>query len=357
MGQLRNFPLLLPPLTEQRRIAAILDAADALRQKRRQALRLRDQLSQAIFIEMFGDPVANPNGWKTRRLGDIGTLDRGVSKHRPRNAPELLGGIHPLIQTGDVANCDGYIRTFTSTYSDLGLRQSKKWPAGVLCITIAANIAKTGVLTFDACFPDSVVGFQPGDEATTEYVQVWLSFLQKTLAATAPESAQKNINLEILRNLMVPIPPIEKQQEFSYARTAVARLREDYVRAQQVGDSLFALRFGDGAAAKIEEGLQEFEREALKRATRTRPPGADPLSVVDYLYLGQLPRLLFADAVWQEVKSKFAHVNDLKRKLQSAAVERIAPVRNEIAHVREVSQERLLQATVSCNDVIEMLKT
>jgi hypothetical protein len=98
---------------------------------------------------------------------------------------------------------------------------------------------------------------------------------------------------------------------------------------------VYAHRFGDGAAAKIEEGLQEFEREALRRATRTRPQGADPLSVIDYLYLGQLPRLLFADAVWQEVKSKLAHVNDLRRRLQSA-MDQIAPVRNEIAHVREV---------------------
>jgi len=237
---LKRFEIPLPPLAEQRRIAAILDAADALRQKRRQALRLLDQLSQAIFIEMFGDPVANPRGWKLRRLGDIGILDRGVSKHRPRNAPELLGGVHPFIQTGDVANCNGYIRTFANTYSDLGLRQSKKWPAGVLCITIAANIAKTGILTFDACFPDSVVGFQPGDETTTEYVQVWLSFLQKTLEATAPESAQKNINLEILRKLMIPLPPLERQREFSRARTAVARLRDQQVRGEQIEDALFA---------------------------------------------------------------------------------------------------------------------
>jgi hypothetical protein len=117
---------------------------------------------------------------------------------------------------------------------------------------------------------------------------------------------------------------------------------------------VYAHRFGDGAAAKIETGLQEFEREALKRATRTRPQGSDPLSVVDYLFLGQLPRLLFADAVWQDVKSKLTHVSDLKRRLQSA-MDQITPVRNEIAHVREVSQERLLRATVACNDVIEML--
>lgn len=142
-----------------------------------------------------------------QKFGEVGTLDRGISKHRPRNAPELLGGSHPLVQTGEVANCDGYIRSYTSTYSDLGLRQSKMWPAGTLCITIAANIAKTGILTFEACFPDSVVGFRADDPATVEYVRVWLSFLQKALEDSAPESAQKNINLAILRGLNIPLPP------------------------------------------------------------------------------------------------------------------------------------------------------
>lgn len=93
----------------------------------------------------------------------------------------------------------------TSTYSDLGLAQSKVWPAGTLCVTIAANIGKTGILTFDACFPDSVVGFS-SDPETVEYVRVWLSLRQAALEASAPQSAQKNINLAVLRALDVPLP-------------------------------------------------------------------------------------------------------------------------------------------------------
>lgn len=187
----------LPSLVEQRRTALLLDKADALRQKRQKAIHLAAEFLRAVFLEMFGDPATNPKGWKVQRLSEIGTLDRGVSKHRPRNDPTLLGGDHPLIQTGEVANCDGYIRAYTSTYSDKGLRQSKLWPAGTLCITIAANIAKTGILRFDACFPDSVVGFTASEVSIIEYVRFWLSFLQKTLEANAPESAQKNINLAI----------------------------------------------------------------------------------------------------------------------------------------------------------------
>jgi type I restriction enzyme S subunit len=211
---LESLQIPLPSLTEQRRIAAILDKADALRVARRQASTYVDALTQSIFVEMFGDPVQNSRGWPTVKLADVGRLDRGVSKHRPRNAPELLGGVYPLIQTGDVANSDGYIRTYASTYSALGLKQSKLWPKGTLCITIAANIAKTGIIEFDACFPDSVVGFSAEEPGTTEYVRVWLSFLQKWLEEIAPESAQKNINLAVLRNLEIPLPPVEKRSEF-----------------------------------------------------------------------------------------------------------------------------------------------
>ncbi|PLU02686.1 hypothetical protein BMJ32_12115 [Sinorhizobium medicae] len=136
---------------------------------------------------------------------------------RPRNDPALLGGKFPLIQTGDIANADGYVRSYTSTYSDLGLRQSKLWKKGTLCITIAANIGKTAIIDFDACFPDSVVGFTPGDSATVEYTQYWMRSIQQRLEEIAPRSAQKNINLAILRELPVPLPPISKQRDFSAA--------------------------------------------------------------------------------------------------------------------------------------------
>jgi type I restriction enzyme S subunit len=246
MGLTLNKPKLLqiaisvPPLPEQRRIAKILDAAEALRVKRRAALADIDALTQAIFLDLFGDPVVNRKAWPTAALGAVGTLDRGVSKHRPRNAPELLGGQHPLVQTGEVANCDGYIRIHNASYSDVGLKQSKMWPAGTLCITIAANIAKTGILSFDACFPDSVVGFRADDQATVEYVRIWLSFLQQTLEDNAPESAQKNINLKILRELEVPVPPLPLQQEFARRIAAVETLKSAHRAHLAELDALFA---------------------------------------------------------------------------------------------------------------------
>ncbi len=229
----------LPPLTTQKRIAAILDAADLYRQTTKALVAKYDQLAQSLFLEMFGDPVNNQNNWEIKKFSDVGKLDRGKSKHRPRNAPELLGGKYPLIQTGDVANSEGYITTFKSTYSDFGLKQSKIWKAGTLCITIAANIAKTGILTFDACFPDSVVGFIPNARTNAEFVQHWMSFLQKILEDSAPESAQKNINLEILRNLDIIVPPETLQSQFSDRINIILQQKHQALAVLQKSETLF----------------------------------------------------------------------------------------------------------------------
>jgi type I restriction enzyme S subunit len=232
--------ILLPDLPEQRRIAAMLDLADALRRKRRICVDRLGALRTGYFLKKFGDPRLNDMEWPTLRLGEAGSLDRGVSKHRPRNDPSLLGGPHPLIQTGDVAAAGDYVRAFSSTYSDAGLRQSRIWPKGTLCITIAANIGQTAILEIAACFPDSIVGFTPHSNCSGEYVQTCFSFLQQSLEDAAPQFAQKNINLAILRSLKIPFPPRERQSEYAdFARL----LSKEKLRQQanlRTLDALFA---------------------------------------------------------------------------------------------------------------------
>ena len=205
----------LPPLAVQEKIADVLDRAAALIEKRKAQIAKLDLLVKSQFVTMFGDPVTNPRGWQVKKLGEIGELNRGISKHRPRNDPKLLGGIYPLIQTGEVAAADLYIKGYSATYSEIGLKQSKMWPRGTLCITIAANIAKTAILDIDACFPDSIVGFTPGECASQLFIHFWFSFFQEMLEEQAPQSAQKNINLQILRDIMVIMPPMDLQNDFT----------------------------------------------------------------------------------------------------------------------------------------------
>lgn len=224
---------------EQQRIVNILDKADEIRTKKKLANEKLDEFLKSTFIDMFGDPVINSKQLPKVKLSDMGTLARGKSKHRPRNAPELLNGPYPLIQTGDVANSGLYLKTYNQTYSEIGLKQSKMWNAGTLCITIAANIAKTSILTFDACFPDSIVGFINNDNCNIHYIQFWLMFLQAVLEAEAPQSAQKNINLEILNSLELPYPPIEQQNQFAQIVQKVEAQKEKNKKVIEQMDNLF----------------------------------------------------------------------------------------------------------------------
>ena len=200
---------------QQKFCSSVLDKLHKLIQMRQQELQKLDEFIKARFVELFGDPVSNSYGLPEATLPDLGEFGRGVSKHRPRNDIKLLGGKYPLIQTGDVANAGLYITSYSSTYSELGLKQSKMWDKGTLCITIAANIAKTAILEFDACFPDSVVGFIANERTNNIFVHYWFSFFQAILESQAPESAQKNINLKILSELKVIVPEKRKQDQFA----------------------------------------------------------------------------------------------------------------------------------------------
>ena len=214
-SNLLNVEIPLPYLEKQKQIVELLDKVTSLISLRKQQLAKLDELVKARFVEMFGDPVKNTMDWEIKPLSELGELNRGVSKARPRNSPELLGGPYPLIQTGEVANAKTYITSFNSTYSEKGLAQSKMWPKGTLCITIAANIAQTSILTFDACFPDSVVGFISRNMTNELFIHYWFSFFQKILDEQAPQVAQKNINLKILSELNVIVPPLSLQNRFA----------------------------------------------------------------------------------------------------------------------------------------------
>ena len=215
LGNLTDAMIPLPSIEEQEVIVDHLEKCNDLLNRRIRQLAILDQLVKSRFIELFGDPVSNSYGLPEATLSDLGEFGRGVSKHRPRNDIKLLGGKYPLIQTGDVANAGLYITSYGNTYSELGLRQSKMWDKGTLCITIAANIAKTAILEFDACFPDSVVGFIANERTNNIFIHYWFSFFQEILESQAPESAQKNINLKILSELKVIVPEKRKQDEFA----------------------------------------------------------------------------------------------------------------------------------------------
>ena len=150
-------------------------------------------------------------------LDQLGTVSRGRSRHRPRDAAFLYGGPYPFVQTGDVKKANLYLRDFEQTYGEAGLAQSKLWPVGTLCITIAANIAETSILDIEACFPDSVIGFiADQDKADTRFVKyLFDAVLKMRFRSFTQGAAQDNLSQTKLLSVRFPVPELVVQQKIA----------------------------------------------------------------------------------------------------------------------------------------------
>jgi len=165
-----------------------------------------------------------PRHWDVVELGKIADLQRGKFTHRPRNDPDLYGGEFPFIQTGDIGQIDGIIREYSQTLNEEGFKVSKLFKRGTIVISIAGNIGDVGILDFDSCFPDSVIGINANSKRVDSFFLMYL--LQKykhKLSSTAPRSTQKNINLRILNPFKLPLPPSPEQQKIAEILTTVDR--------------------------------------------------------------------------------------------------------------------------------------
>ena len=202
--------------SEQERIVKILDEAFEKLERIKENTEKNLQNFKRLFESYLNDIFSNPRkDWEQRTLEEVSSdFGRGKSKHRPRNDKRLYGGIYPFIQTGDIRNSSHFITEYTQTYNEIGLAQSKLWPKGTICITIAANIAETGILTFDACFPDSVIGIVVDpNKAESGFVEYLLQFFKTLIQSKGKGSAQANINMGTFENQKFPFPSVLEQRK------------------------------------------------------------------------------------------------------------------------------------------------
>jgi type I restriction enzyme S subunit len=222
----------LPPLPEQQRIAQVLSTVQSAIEQQERLIRTTTELKQALMQKLFTEGLRGeaqketeigmvPESWEVVPLASVTKIERGKFSHRPRNDPRFYDGPYPFVQTGDVANCDGYVRSHSQSLNEAGLEVSRMFPAGTILITIAANIGFTGILTYPAACPDSLIGLTCGPKVQTEYLNYYLMTQQPIMDRLAPRGTQKNINIEFLKPWPVVLPPLDDQAAIADALMAV----------------------------------------------------------------------------------------------------------------------------------------
>ena len=198
-----------------------------------------------VFLSVYFYSVPNlrfngyTENWQKYRTIELGQMQRGKSKHRPRDDEKLYGGAYPFIQTGDIKKANLYIKEYERTYSNYGLSQSKLWSKGTLCITIAANIAETAILGLNACFPDSVIGWISNEKITNNiFIKYYFDFYKTQLKRLSVGGAQENLNLDKLENVYFHIPTLPEQNDITNLLTKIDELIETQIKIIELKQSL-----------------------------------------------------------------------------------------------------------------------
>lgn len=274
--------------------------------------------------------------WPLKQLDELGLVSRGKSKHRPRDAAHLYDGPYPFIQTGDVKAANFYITKYSQTYSEAGLKQSKLWKKGTLCITIAANIAETAILGIDACFPDSIIGFiADPNKACVKYIKYLINTLKQRYQSVSQGAAQSNLSQKKLLSIKFSVPPLEKQIEISHLLSSYDELIENNLRRIQLLEQAARLiyeewfirfRFPGHEQTKMVDGLPEgWIKVALNKICvdvreQTIPSKVSPDT--PYIGLEHIPRKSITLDSWgnacdvESTKFKFSKRNILFGKIR-----------------------------------------
>lgn len=233
-SDLEKLPTPCPPLAEQRRIAAILDKADAMCTKRREALAQLDRLAQSIFVEMFGDPTTNPKGWAVRTLKDLGKVSTGGTP--PSALDDMFGGEIPFITPGDLESDKPVKRTVTLA----GAQEAGTVRAGAALICCIGTVGKMGMALVRSSFNQQLnaVEWYP-IHIHDLYGLAVLRFFKPTIVSWASSTTIPILKKSIFEKIVIPVPPIAMQEEFAKRILALRHLEEKMRSDLEVGAELF----------------------------------------------------------------------------------------------------------------------
>lgn len=215
MGDLEDFKIPLPSLSEQKAIVAKLDRAQRLIDIDKAMLAKYDQLIQSVFLDMFGDPVTNEKGWEKIAMGDLMKIVRGGS---PRPIKEFLGGSYPWIKIGDATKGDDiYLHSTKEKIIEAGLGKTRLLPKGSLIFAnCGVSLGFARIIKFQGCIHDGWLAFSEFDEEKIDKIFLLkaLNSVTQYFRETAPDGTQPNLNTTIMKKYEIILPPITLQRKY-----------------------------------------------------------------------------------------------------------------------------------------------
>ena len=222
----------IPPLSGQRRIARILDAAQTLRADRRAALIQLNVLIESIFLDMFGDPATNPQGWPVEALRNLGQVITGGTP--PSTKEGMFGGTIPFITPGDLESDRPVKRTVT----DAGARKTKTVDAGATLVCCIGTIGKIGKSTVRSAFNQQINAIEWGERINAEYGFSVMRFFKPTIIAWGSSTTLPILKKSSFERIEIPVPPVADQREFALRIKRVERVRNSHRAALSTSNEL-----------------------------------------------------------------------------------------------------------------------
>ena len=225
----------LPPLPEQKRIAAILDKADAIRRKRQQAIQLADDFLRSVFLDMFGDPVTNPKGWDTILLKKAGKVSTGSTP--PSSKKGMFGGNIPFITPGDLENDGVGPKRFVTAEGSSNSRTVQRGSTFVCCI--GATIGKVGIAISHSAFNQQINAIEWNDIIEDQYGYWAMRFLRKIVINKAITTTLPILKKSEFETIEIPTPSINLQKQFTGIVKKTFHSLTNIKLANEEGDYLF----------------------------------------------------------------------------------------------------------------------
>ena len=238
LKSLAEFKVPLPPLPEQKRIAAILDQADALRKHRRRALDHLNQLGQSIFYEMFGDPRTNP---MNHPVEAVGAFAKSIVPGRDK--PKSFSGSTPWITTGELVNLQRTKRIHAKkglSASEIETVRARVIPAESVIMTCVGDLGVVSIADEKMVINQQLHSFQCSDALTPEYLMYALSGQKQYMIKMATSTTLPYMNKTICNGIPIQIPGIETQKKFSKRGKEISQRKNLINKHLALSETLFA---------------------------------------------------------------------------------------------------------------------